>query len=112
MLLLDVTCGLIVVETPATNAALLPFAFWMFIVVLISWVASTVLLLFGAYTGMKLKYDEEGPKPPRTALMALLSSCSVMDRSLIISVFMVNLLEGVIAQCFGWVRATCLLECH
>ena len=54
MLLLELTCGLIVVVTPATKAALLPFAFWMFIVVLISCVASTFLLLFGAYTGVKL----------------------------------------------------------
>ena len=54
ILLLEFTCGLIVVVTPATKASLLPFAFWMFIVELISWVASSVLLLFGADTGMKL----------------------------------------------------------
>ncbi len=60
MLLLDVMLGLIVDVRPAAKATLLAFAFWMFIDVLINWVASTVLLLFGATTGLKLKYELVG----------------------------------------------------
>jgi hypothetical protein len=60
MLLLDSTVGLMLVVMPETSAALLPFAFSIYVAVLIIWVALTVLLLFGAYTGMKLKYDDDG----------------------------------------------------
>lgn len=60
MLLLDVTQGLIVEVRPAANATLLPLALWMFISLLINCVASTFLLLFGATTGLKLKYDVDG----------------------------------------------------
>lgn len=60
MLLLDVTKGVIDEVMPAENATLLPLALWIFISLLINCVASTFLLLFGATTGLKLKYDVLG----------------------------------------------------
>lgn len=60
MLLLDVMQGTIDVSMPAANATLLPLAFCTFTALLINCVALTCLLLFGATTGLKLKYDEDG----------------------------------------------------
>lgn len=64
MLLLELICGSIVVVMPVTNAVLLPVAFWICMVALISCVPVTVVLLFGAYTGAKLKYDDDGTLYP------------------------------------------------
>lgn len=61
MLLLVEMQGTIDEQRPDANATLLPFSFWMFSWLSISCVALTFLLLSGAETGLKLKYEADGP---------------------------------------------------